>query len=276
MATKKGKGKKKTGDKKKEGGAGSTPAEYGGLLKDISVVPAGDISVCSDCGGSGWVVEVKDGTRYAERCKCFKQNLNSLLLACAGIPKQYEGCTLESFEPDIDPTGVLYKAKMAAREFCDQYPVTDGGLLFIGPCGVGKTHLAVGIIRYLTMEKGVPCRFYDFRDLLRTIRRTYSSGGGPTEFDITDPVLTTEVVLLDELGAIKTTDWALDMLTHIIIRRYNERRPLIITSNFPDEKGKQGEETLTERISYRLRSRLYEMCKTVQMEGQDYRRGKEW
>ncbi|MBA7684448.1 hypothetical protein ES703_92843 [subsurface metagenome] len=82
--------------------------------------------------------------------------------------------------------------------------------------------------------------------------------------------------MLDELGAIKTTDWALDMLTHIIIRRYNERRPLIITSNFPDEKGKQGEETLTERISYRLRSRLYEMCKTVQMEGKDYRRGKEW
>jgi DNA replication protein DnaC len=268
--------KRKKKEKEESNLTPPTPEEAGGPLGRLRVTADEKIKVCPQCGGSGWVVELRHNIRYAERCQCWTNNLNSLLLAQANIPKQYADCTLKSFNPSADPSGSLYKALQTAREFCDEFPITSSGLLFIGPCGVGKTHLAVSIIRHLTLEKGVPCRFYDFRDLLRTIRRTYSNEGGPSEFDITDPVLTTEVVLLDELGAIKATDWALDMLTHIIIRRYNEKRPLIITSNFPDEKGKNNEETLSDRISYRLRSRLYEMCQTVRMEGGDFRRTKVW
>ncbi|HEC79724.1 MAG TPA: hypothetical protein ENI43_00560 [Firmicutes bacterium] len=77
---------------------------------------------------------------------------------------------------------------------------------------------------------------------------------------------------MDELGSIKVTDWALDMLTHIIIRRYNDNKTLIVTSNFLDEPKREGEERLEDRISYRLRSRLYEMCATVEMSGSDYRK----
>lgn len=231
--------------------------------------------VCPRCGGSGWETVEEDGKRFAKPCRdCLKVGRDAYLIRSASIPEKYSHCTVESFELLKGSTGSynmsLLKAKKKALEFVDLFPAVDKGLLFIGPCGVGKTHLAIGIIKEL-MNKGIACRFFDFRNLLRRIKKSYSSGGEETEFDITDPILEVDVLLLDEVGSIKTTDWALDMLTHIVIQRYNSNKTLIMTSNFLDEP-REGEESLTERISYRLRSRFYEMCETVEMWGEDYRR----
>lgn len=84
-------------------------------------------------------------------------------------------------------------------------------------------------------------------------------------------VYETEVLVLDELGASKPTDWVCDTMTQVIGRRYNDKKLTIFTTNYADARRQPSEATLEDRIGARLRSRLYEMCRTVMIEGEDYR-----
>jgi DNA replication protein DnaC len=86
------------------------------------------------------------------------------------------------------------------------------------------------------------------------------------------PVYEVEVLVLDELGASKPTDWVRDTMMQVIGTRYSERRLTIFTTNYLDTRRSDTEETLEDRVGVRLRSRLYEMCRTVVVEGEDYRR----
>jgi DNA replication protein DnaC len=85
------------------------------------------------------------------------------------------------------------------------------------------------------------------------------------------PIYEAEVLVLDELGASKPTEWVLDTMTHIIGRRYNDKKLTIFTTNYTDERQSPAGETLQDRIGARLRSRLYEMCTNVLLDGEDYR-----
>lgn len=152
-----------------------------------------------------------------------------------------------------------------------EYPAIERGLLFAGPVGVGKTHLAVSVLRGLT-EKGVRSLFYEYGSLLKGIQECYNPVSRTSEMDVLAPVYEAEVLVLDELGASKPTDWVLETMTHIIGRRYNDKRLTIFTTNYTDVRENPAGETLQDRIGVRLRSRLYEMCSTIPIEGEDYRR----
>jgi DNA replication protein DnaC len=141
----------------------------------------------------------------------------------------------------------------------------------MGPCGVGKTHLSAAILRGL-IEKGIPCLFYESGALLKEIQSSYNPVSQTSESKVLVPVYETEVLVLDELGATKPTDWVRDTMMQIINTRYNDKKLTIFTTNYLDIQRYGHEETLEERIGIRLRSRLYEMCKTVIIEGDDYRK----
>ena len=123
---------------------------------------------------------------------------------------------------------------MAACKFVEEYPVDKTGLLLIGTIGVGKTHLAVGIIKELILSKGIACLFYDYRELLKQIQNSYNDTVKTTELDVLRPVFETEVLALDELGAVKPTDWVWDTVSLILNTRYNDNRTTIITTNYPN------------------------------------------
>ena len=106
------------------------------------------------------------------------------------------------------------------------------GLLLTGSIGVGKTHLAVGILQALVAERGATGLFYDYRDLLKQIQNSYNAQVRETELEILAPVFEAEVLVLDELGASKPTDWVWDTVAHILNTRYNDRRTTIITTNY--------------------------------------------
>ena len=236
-------------------------------------------TTCGECQGTGWVlVESGPGTT-ARRCKCFSERKNQILFEQANIPRRYRDCSIKNFEIHNDSHK---DAVNIVKKFIKNYPVQDVGLLFLGPCGVGKTHLAVATMNELIHKKRVPCYFCDFRELIRSIQSTYSSDSELTEVDVLSPIFHKDVLILDELGAKRTTAWVEETVFYIINNRYNNKKLTIFTSNYPDSDEeeednreayfKKGKETLVDRIGVRLRSRLYEMCKIVQMDGDDYRK----
>ncbi len=183
------------------------------------------------------VVVAPDGRRFAEECECRQTRKLSYAFHQCRIPPKYEDATLESYEskfPGADAS--LGFAHLVAKRFADDYPamMTPGrGLMFSGSSGLGKTHLAVGILK----------------------------------------VLNAEVLVLDDLGSVKPTDWVWDMVSMVLNTRYNQKRMTIVTTNFenlPAGSGGAGM-TLGDRIGDRMRSRLLEMCREVKMQGADYR-----
>lgn len=232
--------------------------------------------VCEYCSGTGW--ELVEG-KGARPCRCRLNDQRSSLLERARIPKRYEDCTFNSYKPQ--PVGEPFHenhqsqsyALKYAQTFVAGYPYTENGLLFLGPCGVGKTHLAVATIKELILLKGVQCLFYDFRDLLKEIQDSYNPVSQNSELKVLAPVYEAEVLVLDELGASKPTDWVRDTMTQIINTRYNNKQLTIFTTNYSDHQVGQ-EETLVDRVGVRLRSRLYEMCKMIELKGDDFRHKK--
>ncbi len=238
-----------------------------------------DKGICPHCEGSGWVTVEKDGLTTAKRCRCFFAEKAALLRNQANIPKRYRDCSFDNFKPLN--TSHHHAVKIAKR-FIDNYPIQDIGLLFQGSCGVGKTHLAVAIINELIRKKSAPCYFYDFRDLIRSIQSSYSADNALTETEVLSPVFDKNVLVLDELGAKKTSPWVEETVFYIINHRYNNQKLTIFTSNYMDQGEeeedtrddfyKKQDDTLVDRIGIRLRSRIYEMCKLVSMEGKDFRK----
>jgi DNA replication protein DnaC len=245
---------------------------------------------CSVCGGTGWKTVVVPGkANRVTRCECRLDARVSRLLQAAHIPARYEHCTLADFSTEF--TGAhrsLAAARLAAGRFAEEYPLEKTGLLFIGPIGTGKTHLAVGIIQELVRSKGVPCLFCDYRELLKEIQNSYNPSVQATELEILRPVFEAEVLVLDELGAVKPTEWVWDTVSHILNSRYNDKKTTIVTTNFlnlPPGESQSGRgasateaarfaarnETLGDRITERMRSRLLEMCRVVQLDGSDFR-----
>ena len=191
------------------------------------------VEVCPLCEGTGWKSVSIGSERRVTRCDCRLQARTEALLAAARIPKRYEHCELSNFEFD-GPHRALASARLAACKFVEEYPVDNTGLLLIGSIGVGKTHLAVGIIKELILSKGIACLFYDYRELLKQIQNSYNDSVKATELEVLRPVFETEVLVLDELGAVKPTEWVWDTVSLILNTRYNDNRTTIITTNFDD------------------------------------------
>ena len=246
--------------------------------------------ICSICGGTGWKTVERGKQREAVRCDCRVKGRAARLLEAAHIPPRYEHCDLASFhcDPDDKNQKSICHARLLAGRFVEEYPTDKTGLLFVGTVGVGKTHLAIGIIKDLIHEKGIHCLFCDYRELLKSIQNSYNASVQATEMEILRPIFDAEVLVLDELGAVRTTEWVFDTVNYILNSRYNDNKTTIITTNFPDkpEQDKLEDdnprsysaadraarrETLGDRIGERMRSRLHEMCKKVEIEGPDYR-----
>jgi DNA replication protein DnaC len=214
-------------------------------------------------------------------CDCRGERSEESLLRAAGIPRRYDHCTLDEYQvQDASHESAL----RLAREWIDRWPTNDHGLMFLGRPGTGKTHMAVAIVRELMSTKSARVLFRDQRELLKSLQGTFDAGSTQREAEVLGPVLRTELLVLDDLGAGRTTPWARDVMHDVIAQRYNDDRPLIMTSNL--ETGDEANRsrpvrkaqldaplTLRDRLGDALMSRLYEMCRIVPIGGNDFRAG---
>jgi DNA replication protein DnaC len=244
---------------------------------------------CQSCSGRGGSYGLDDqGYEVWKLCDCKKHLRRQDLFNAAGIGRRYATATLDSYEAR---TIEQQQALQLARDFTLMYPSVAGGLLFWGPVGTGKTHLAVGIFRELTLRKGVACRFVDYGNLLQDLRRSFSKATGDSALML--PLVEVELLVIDEMGKGRGTEWEETVLDDLISRRYNAGKTTLCTTNFDprDDRGpstsgvnaayenrsamsaKSGKTpSLKERVGDRIYSRLCEMCEFVQVGGGDYRR----
>ena len=279
---------------------------------------------CPHCQGSGWkVVErTEQGAQplatdrpgassqgepkmvWAVPCDCTTGDRTERALQRARVPERYRHCDFENYETDNEIENVtreqlaaynrsLTQAKVFVQRFAQEYSPVPGmqsehGILLMGPCGVGKTHLAVSALKTIVL-RGHSGLFYDYRELLKAIQDSYNPENQATEMSVLEPVLKTEILVLDDVGSSKPSLWALETVGHVLNTRYNDKRVTLLTTNFLDTDAPSAnpslqsprvaglrsptvEDSLTERVGKRIRSRLYEMCRTLEIHAPDYRK----
>ena len=239
------------------------------------------VDVCPICGGSGWKITEREGISGAEKCECASAGREQRNERRAAIPPIYQQASLDNFLQD--ERRLLAAPMNDVRVYIRQFPaLPKPGLLFLGPPGTGKTHLAVAALRGL-IARGFEGVFFDFQALLNRIRSGYDPASGSMDREAYRTALDAEILVLDDVGAHRVTDWVEDTVTSIITHRCNNRLATLVTSNLRDpEAGDQrgsglqedihAKYFLEERIGMRARSRLFEMCRLIRMpQVADYR-----
>lgn len=222
-----------------------------------------DKKVCPKCHGTGFIIT----ERGAEPCECREEQLYQERLRQARIPQKFLAKSLDSF---VARDKLRNRMVSDARDFINTFnpkaPEETKGLILKGPTGSGKTHIATAILTGV-VKKGYSGVYYNVTELLKDLRETYSRDSEEVEANIIGRAGEVDLLVLDDLGSEATSGWVRDRLYLIINRRYENLKPLIVTTNLePDE--------LTKQVGDRITSRIEEMCHTYDFPAEDYRRKK--
>jgi DNA replication protein DnaC len=163
----------------------------------------------------------------------------------------------DDFDPSVPGTESAFDIAAAYA----QNP--EGWLLLHGPCGVGKTHLAVAIARYYLEHESGSVLFQVVPDLLDQLRATFDPSRGVAYDDRFEQIRDAGLLILDDLGTENTTPWARETLSQIFNHRYNERSPTVVTTN-------QDLRMIDERVASRLLDS--HLSTVVEIDAEDYRR----
>lgn len=234
-------------------------------------------AVCPDCNGTGWKIVRQEEVSGAERCACQFEGRAERYEEAANIPPLYRHKTFENFKNPPGYAKVSVELKAYIREF--KTPERPG-LLLSGDAGTGKTHLAIAVFKEL-MKKGHEGYFFDYQNLLDRIRSSFDAAAGVSDRKAYGIAMDCEILLLDDLGAHRVTEFTEDTVTSILTYRCNHQMPTIVTTNLTDQSlwaandEQKTRKYLDQVLGLRARSRLHEMCRLIRMPGtEDYRVGR--
>ena len=144
------------------------------------------------------------------------------------------------------------------------------GAYIVGPVGVGKTHMAARMAKQ-ALSENASVKFLTGGEFLRSIRDTF--GGEGSEGDILSKLRSCDLLVLDDLGKDKPTDWAVSMLFQLIDARYNEELPTVVTSQYERDELLRRLSAGEADTARAIVSRLFEMCPRIRLDGKDRRLG---
>lgn len=221
----------------------------------------------------GWDAKqekIKKEKELAEEQELRKQKIESIL-GKSGIKKRYLSRTIDSFSVTAENKRSFEVATDYIENFREYF--TQGkGLYLEGPCGTGKTHLAIAIALAI-INTGVPVICKTSIDILGDIKRCYERNSEVTEEEVLEAYKTVDLLIIDDLGKEQVTEWSVPVLYSILNERYEALLPTIITTNYnttalAEKLSAKGDtETATAIIS-----RFVESSKRVTMSWADYRR----
>lgn len=225
-----------------------------------------------DCGGScaapdacGTSGLVRTGLRERRRCERWetwhRQARLHALAERSRLSKRFRLRTFDAFQPTQGTDWALSSCRKWAEEYAGAESSDGQGLALVGQTGTGKTHLAAAIVNRL-LDRGVAAVFASVPDLLADLRAAVRDGREAEQ--VMGDLQAAEVLVLDDIGAERPTEWGQEQLYRLVNRRYEDLRPIVLTSNLrpPD---------LREQVGARAVSRLCEVCAWLELKGVDYR-----
>ncbi|NPA53533.1 MAG: ATP-binding protein [Aquificae bacterium] len=222
---------------------------------------------CEKCMDTGWV----ETNGFVRKCIC-QRKVSKEVIKALNIPKRYEDVSLENF---LILSKEHKKALSIVKSYIELKAFQKGnGLMFVGPPGTGKTHLAVSIIKEIYTKYGIKGYFINTISMLFEVKKLYEER--KSENSLLKEILEVPILVLDDLGNERLSEWSKDIIHYIISNRYNDMKPIIITSN--SYINTQNDlPSLEERLSPSIISRIKSTCKLVEIKGTDIRsKGKEF
>lgn len=189
-----------------------------------------------------------------------KQDRIKRIMAMSNLGERFVNATFSSWH-DLPGTGQCFQA---IRDYAEEFDKeTETGYCIYGRPGNGKSHLAAALVNRV-IQRGFTAVFIEVPDLFSRIKATYDGEG--SEDAILRSLASCDLLVLDDAGAEKPTEWVREKFYQIINARYKNHKPVVITTNTTDMAG------LEDIIGFRAYDRVLEMCAPLKNNGESYRR----
>lgn len=208
------------------------------------------------CGCEWQAVKAK----ITEAEEKYRQDRVRQLFSVSRLGERFTECRFETF---IVRPGTEIAFRMV-RRYCEEFDSWKGvAPMLWGPPGCGKSHLAAAVTHEL-IRRGKTVVFQSVPELLARIRGTYGDDARESERDVMAALMDCDLLVLDDLGAERVTDWVQDTLFRLIDGRYRAAKSIMVTTNLEPRD-------LAAILGVRMADRLIEMTIPIQMQATSYR-----
>jgi DNA replication protein DnaC len=205
-----------------------------GAAEVLRPIPGDEDAVCpyGQCDGSTWILD--EESNETRPCRCREQRVRRAVSGGigTGIGRRFLEVSFDR-EPIVSLDRAVLRQVRAFTRSIDEHLEAGRGLWFDGPVGTGKTSLAI-LVAKAAKDASRSYAVYPVPRLLAEIKRTFDRDASDTYLGVFRRLCTVDVLVLDDLGAEKQTEWVLEQLYSIVNERWQDRRSIVVTTNVPD------------------------------------------
>lgn len=205
--------------------------------------------------------DLEEEIKRQEEAKA-KQDRIKRVLALSNLGERFKNASFETWVHTPGTESCFGAMKNYAEEFSKK---TETGFCIYGRAGNGKSHLAAALVNAV-IHKGYTAVFIEVPDLFSQIKATYGAESEGSEDKILRSLSHCDLLVLDDAGAERPSEWVQEKFYQIINARYKDHLPVVITTNTKDMAG------LEDIIGFRAYDRVLEMCEPLKNNGESYRR----